>query len=126
MLTLHHWITPVADETKAVRMKYLISIPERKQLIKECGDAAVLLFNEYMRFAALGHEERKETDPFDDRYIANRFGWTESKAKRIRLKLKDKGWIFSHSQPASRGRFRHRTYVFGKRKVAEFRKETQL
>jgi len=65
---------------------YLTS-SEKKELITECGDAALILYEHYI--AKAGLRDYKYTDSKN----AFALGWEPSKAKRIRLKLEKANYL---------------------------------
>jgi len=69
------------------RLKYALTNTERKQLIKECGVNALVLFEYWLRLSSVGDQE------FSDVGAADYFGWSEATAKRHRLRLINNGWF---------------------------------
>ena len=77
-------------QDKAMYVKYYLSNIERKALIAECGDAACMLFEFYLRMAA---KTTPNPEDFADSNAAEYFGWDKQKAKRNRLKLVKARWF---------------------------------
>ena len=75
------------------KVKYAMTFTERRNLMRDCGDAALCLFEYYLRVAAMNDVI------FSDEGAAEYFDWDKQKAQRVRLKLEKAGWVgFSWSK----------------------------
>lgn len=97
---------------KEIYSKYFISDIERKHLIKDLGDAACMLYEYYLRMAAVGNRE------LCDILAADYFGWNTYKVKRNRLALARAGWFRQVRSSFSDGR-KGLTYYIGEEAVTE-------
>ena len=97
--------------------KYLTA-EERRQMIKSCGDAAVLLFDYYLKMASLN-----EPEEVDDDKASLYFGWTRQKAQRLRIRLTKAGWIDRTRYTLNNGN-KGITYYIGKEAVTAYRQGT--
>ena len=79
------------ESRKAQYSKFYLTQEERRALIQECGDSAVLLLEYYIRLAAVGDKEILDSN------TAKYFGWTVDKVRRVRRGLTTAGW-FAHKR----------------------------
>ena len=101
-------------EAKAVtHRKFYVSNEERRRLIKEVNDAGLLLFEYYLTLAGVGSQ-----DVISDERTAKHFGWTVTKAQKIRQNLGKHGW-FDQKKYNYTDQRKGITYYLGKAKVAE-------
>ena len=95
----------------AYYVRHYLNEQERRNLIQEVNDSGVLLYDYYLRLAAVGDVE------ITDERAAEYFGWPQSKAKRTRLQLVKKGW-FKESRYTIEKVRKGVTYYLGKDSVA--------
>jgi response regulator of citrate/malate metabolism len=93
------------------RLKYALGHSERRQLIKDCGIHALVLFEYYLRLAST------ENALLTDEDAAEYFNWSKATAKRHRLTLTQKGWLAIERAKLNNGRKVH-VYYLGKDEVA--------
>lgn len=77
-----------ADYT--VSDKRYVKIPVWRQLVREEGESAAILFQYYV--SKTGRNQRKQL--ITDETAANYLGWHVSKVQRYRQKLMRDGWLF--------------------------------
>ena len=92
------------------RLKYALGNTERKDLVKDCGVHALVLFEYYLRLAST------ENAIISDDDAADYFDWSKTTAKRHRLSLVRTGWICLEKAKLSNGRRVH-VYYLGKDEV---------
>ena len=100
-------------QDKAFYVKYYLSATERLHLIADASDSGCLLFEYFMRMASF-----KDIPEITDHAIADYFGWSTSKAKRVRLELIKTGW-FRSVRFTYTDRRRGITYYLGKKTVED-------
>ena len=83
--------------TASYKVKYALKHQERKDLIKECGVTGLVLFEYYLRIAAM------EDKAFLDEAAAEYFGWSRITAKRHRLALVRAGWVLLEKAKTNTG-----------------------
>ena len=91
-----------------------LSAQDIKDLVQECGEASCLLFQYYTSNAGIDGFE------YTDEKSAKYFGWKESKAKQLRLKLSQANWFYQVSGKLNNGKKIINTYL-GKTVVQEER-----
>lgn len=96
--------------TDGFRLKYGLSHAERKELVRDCGVHALVLFEYYLRLAST------ENTPITDKDAADYFDWSMHTAKRWRLALVSKGWVAIEKSKLGNGRKIH-VYYLGKEEV---------
>jgi len=106
-------------KSKVTTTRYYLDADERRALIEDCGDAAVLLFEYYIRLSSI-----KDLKPITDQTTADYFGWTKDKVRRLRRALVNKNWFRSSSFRHSNG-IKGVTYYLGQEMVAEFDMRSQ-
>ncbi len=107
-------------EKKVKHIKFYLTKAQESELIKEVGDApAILMMKGYVDRAGLIYSGRPPR--FDDEKFASMFGWSQSKAKKARLKLQNAGYILTHKGKLTGGTKTVLT-VIGKEAVAEHKK----
>lgn len=89
-LSYHEVQVHCFKQDKAMYIKYYLTNAERKELISDCGDAACMLFEFYLRMVS---KAEPTPEDFSDNNAASYFGWNEQKAKRNRLKLIKHKWF---------------------------------
>lgn len=97
--------------TDGFRIKYSLSHAERKDLVRECGVHALVLFEYYLRLAST------ENTPITDEAAADYFDWSLHTSRRWRQALTKKGWVSIQKSTLSNGRKIH-VYYLGKEEVA--------
>ena len=122
------------DHTKYIRRKssdgfrhkYSLSTAERKQLVREVGVFALVLFEYYLRLAST------ENTVITDKDAGEYFDWSAASAKRHRLSLAKAGWIAFEKAKLNNGRRVHVYYLgkaeveaAGERPKAEAKRETK-
>ena len=78
---------------------YYLTIKEKKDVMVECGDASLIMYEFYISKG--GAQDYQ----FSDNKTANTLGWDISKAKRIRLKLEKADYIFTRTYSDKKGKF---------------------
>ena len=96
--------------TDGFKLRYALGHSERKELIRELGVHALVLFEYYLRLAST------ENAPITDQATADYFDWSPTTAKRHRLSLSQKGWIASEKFRLKNGR-RMIVHYLGKAEV---------
>lgn len=96
--------------TDGFKLKYSLGHTERKELVREVGVHALVLFEYYLRLAST------ENAIIDDQTAADYFDWSKPTAKRHRLSLSQAGWISLERARLSNGRRVH-VYYLGKDEV---------
>ena len=86
---------------------------QQRETISTVGDSATLLLGYLLRLAS-----RKKWEEIDDKINAYHFGWSVSKAQRLRLDLEKAGYLRSTKFYANGGG-RVTVYYIGKEVVAE-------
>lgn len=94
--------------------KYLTA-EERRDMIKTCGEPAVLLFDYYIKLASLN-----EPEEITDEKAGHFFGWSWQKAQRYRIKLTKAGWV-DQTRYTLRNGNRGITYYLGQEAVKAHR-----
>ena len=92
--------------------KMYLSAQDIKNLVQECGEASCLLYQYYTSKAGIDGFE------YTDAKSAKYFGWKESKAKQLRLKLSKANWFYQVSGKLNNGKKIINTYL-GKNVVQE-------
>lgn len=87
-----------------------LTLKDTKSLIKECGDAAVILMTYYYSKAGVPNFE------YTDEKSAMALGWTVRKAQSIRLQLTKAHWYYEVSGKYTDGRS-IKTFYLGKQTV---------
>jgi len=91
---------------KAKRVKHMyLTLGDKKAIIIECGDAAAILLDYY--YSKIGVPDFKHTD----KKASFALGWSERKAKDIRLKLIRANYIYQETTKSNRGRKIITTYL---------------
>lgn len=104
---------------KPIPMKYYLTDWERRDVIKDAGEAGCLVLEYYLRKAAINESG------ISDEEVAYHFGWPKQKAKRYRLKLIRHGWFSSLKYKTSKGR-KAVTYYVGKEAVKDSKRSGDL
>jgi hypothetical protein len=99
-------------QDKQIHLTYYLSDNERREVIRNTGDSGCLLLEFYLR--RVGRNEGMTTDTL----VADHFGWSTQKAKRLRSKLTRHGWFRSVNFKSARGR-KAITYYVGKEAVRD-------
>jgi hypothetical protein len=94
------------------RLKYALGNTERKDLVKDCGVHALVLFEYYLRLAST------ENAVITDEHAADYFTWSVHTAKRWRVKLQKMGWMLTEKAKLPNGR-RIVVYYLGKDEVLQ-------
>jgi len=103
-VTKQEYPTRVKRSKKKVTTMYLTQ-QEKRELIKECGDAALILFEFYLSKA--GAPDYQYTD--EKSGIA--LGWSTRKSKDVRLKLTKTGYFYEATARYGDGRHVTTTYL---------------
>lgn len=82
---------PQAHTRKATKL--FLSLQEQRALMREAGDAALILFQYLLYRAQTGHTQHELTVTT----LADALGWSEQKVKRTRTKLREAGWYLKRS-----------------------------
>ena len=96
--------------TDGFRLKYSLGHSERKELVKEVGVNALVLFEYYLRLAST------ENTVINDTAAADYFSWSAASAKRHRLSLVNAGWMAVEKARLGNGR-KIIVYYLGKDEV---------
>jgi len=96
--------------TDSFRLRYALGHTERKNLIREAGIHALVLFEYYLRLAST------ENTAITDEDAAEYFDWSPHTAKRHRLSLMRAGWVAIEKARLGNGR-RMEVYYLGKDEV---------
>jgi hypothetical protein len=99
-------------QEKKIYQKYYLSDEERRQVLKDIGDAACLVLEYYLRRAG------RDDGDIHDWIVARHLGWKQQKVKRQRLALTRNGWIQSVKYTSAKGR-KAITHYIGKQAVRE-------
>lgn len=102
----------VKKQDNAFYTKYYLNGNERREIITVCGDSACLLYEYYLRLAAI------EDVVITDEDAANYFSWSIQKVQKTRLKLEKAGWYKSVRYTLTDGR-KGITYYIGKEAVSK-------
>lgn len=94
---------------KRIQNVYLTWI-QKKEIMAECGDAAVILFEFFLSKAGIRDYQ------YTDSKAGKVLGWKNSKVKNVRLKLRSAGYFYEKSAGYSDGSKITTTYL-GKREV---------
>lgn len=81
-----------------VQFRTYLTMDEKREVIRECGDSAVILYEFYV-----SKQNTKDYD-FSDSKASRAIGWSREKVQRIRLKL-EKYSYFKRVKD-------HNTYIF--------------
>lgn len=99
-------------QPNAFYTKYYLSNEQRVELGKAVGDAGLLLYEYYLRMAAIG------TVPMTDETAALYFGWNTRKVRRYRRALEKIGWYANVRYSLHDGR-KGMAYYIGKPTVEQ-------
>jgi len=94
---------------KRIQTVYLTWI-QKKEIMAECGDAAVILFEFFLSKAGIRDYQ------YTDGKAGKVLGWKDSKVKKVRLKLRSAGYFYEESASYTHGRKVTTTYL-GKQEV---------
>lgn len=100
---------------KAMYLKYYLSADERRELIKEIGDPACMLYEYYLRMASIPNQV------ITDDLAADYFGWNTRKVKRYRQALTKAGWFDAAKYTIAKTR-KGISYYIGKDAVSRTRR----
>lgn len=110
MLSTQFKRKPVSE---TYRVKFAMTRKERQELMDECGPMGLLIFEYYLRMAAVDKDiEIADSD------IAEYFGIVESTAATHRRNLTKKGWILVETGKTNQGT-KVVIYHLGKKEIAE-------
>ena len=107
-------IRSLKPKKRKTTMIYL-SIKEKKEVILECGDSALIMYDFYISKGGARDYQ------FSDGKTATALGWDERKAQRIRLKLEKSKYI--KTIPFRNGKKLHIVTYLGKENVTASTKE---
>jgi len=105
--------TRAKKSTRKSTTMYL-KLTEKKELIQECGDAALILYEYWLLKAGIPDFQ------FTDYKSAKALGWSQSKATQIRLKLTKADYFHEASARYTDGRHVTTSYL-GKEMVKEIK-----
>lgn len=104
------------NDTHRSRNMLYANNTEKAAIIKDCGDSAVVLYGFYL--AKSNDKRYKHTD----KKTALTFGWSESKAQRVRLSLEKAGWYKAIT--SRNGNYSIISYFLGPIRVLQHKIET--
>lgn len=107
-LNIVHWTTPPKKHRFYVTT--YLSEEERRELIRDCTERGVLLYDYLLRLSAVGDKRITDED------IAEYFGWSVLKATRVRRDLLRTGWLYELRYRMDKNLVGV-TYILGKEQV---------
>jgi hypothetical protein len=102
-------------------LTYYLTPEERREVIKTISDSACLLLEYYLKRAGASRTRLMEGQ-ITDAQAAEYFGWTASKAGRIRRDLERHGWFSSLPFQSPKGR-KSIHYYIGKEAVLQSQRQ---
>jgi len=84
---------PLKQKKNRSTSKVYLTMKEKVQIMKECGDASLILFDFYLTKSSYMNGTSKGYDYMDDQKTAKLLGWSKSKVRDNRQKLMKNNWM---------------------------------